>query len=392
MKSIINTQKFAVYAFFFSLNFETIDLFNLDINYLATKITVSLLLLVSIFNYKTLLSLKNLSKYLKPLVLYFVLLTVISYLNKNSYYDVFFDFPFFLNIVIFIILINMARIHPNILLKGLFVFAISTILVAFLFIINFYSADLSSSRYSIFGINANELGLRISISLFVIVTLLYSNIVRIGKSKYLLFLSLPLLFYLMIKTGSRVALISLVLGFFVFIYFNKSIGSLKKIKIILMSVVLFVAIWALFLKNSIVVERLINSVKDGDLSNRDLIWLANFDIIYNNSLWGVGRTGYATRIEGYFEGIASPHNVIIEILSYTGMIGLVVFSVFFYRLLKKAFKDSNEGKGILPLVLLVPIFGMILSGQIFEPKIVWIILAFVVSGVHFENVKFKRII
>lgn len=379
-KFFFNLQKYAVYAFIFSLNFEQLDLFNLKIDYLASKITISILLFIAIFNYKTNFSLKHFTKYTTPLLIYFGILTIISYFNKSTDYSTFVDFPFFLNILIFLILINFSTKKTDILLKGLFVFALSTIILTLLYFFGIAVTETLDGRFALFGINQNLLGLSICISLFTLLSILYENKLQLGRFKYLLIFLFPFMFILMIKTGSRVAFISFIIGLFAFLYLNKSIKKIKKLGIILITLILFIIIWAAFLQNSLILERLSSSIKQGDLSSRDMIWVTIFDIVSNNFLWGVGKTGYAKEVYYLMGGVASPHNVLIEVLCYTGILGLSVFLIFLFRIVRNTFKRIKFTGELLPVVLLIPILGMILSGQIFDTKIVWVIFAYVISS------------
>jgi len=122
MNYIKSTQNYSIYFFIFTLNFAQMNLFNLGIDFLATKISISLFFIVSLLNYKSSYSLKYFSVYLKPILLYIILLTIISYLNSSYTSNNFIDFQLFTNILIFLILLNYSRTNNKLLLKGLFVF------------------------------------------------------------------------------------------------------------------------------------------------------------------------------------------------------------------------------------------------------------------------------
>ena len=127
-------------------------------------------------------------------------------------------------------------------------------------------------------------------------------------------------------------------------------------------------------------DRLTDTINDGDLANRDLIWLELFDVIINHVYFGIGRTGFA----GLF-GDASAHNVVIEVLCYTGVVGLLIFLVFIFRLIRTAYKSNKQKGDLLPIVLLIPFLGILLSGQILEHKYIWIVIAYIASGSQKEK-------
>lgn len=379
MKFINKAQKYSIYLFLFSLNFETINLFNLGIDYLASKISICILLIFSLLNYKSLFSIKYFSKYIIPLLIYFLLLTYQSFTYRSLLYSTFFDFPFFLNILIFIVLINYTRIKSEILLNGLFVFALSTFLLSILYFFGIGLTDSSEGRITVFGINQNLLGLKTGLSLLIFISIIFENRLRFGKIRYWILLTFPFLFIIMIGSGSRVSFISFFLGLFMFIYFYKSIKFINKLLILLTAIFIFILFWQFFLKNSIVAERLYTSVNEGILSSRDMIWIKLYDIIFNNFILGVGKTGYANMVDYQFGGVLSPHNVILEVLCYTGIIGLTLFLNFFLKIVSFAIKRKRDREELLPIIVIIPILGMIITGQIFDQKIVWVLFAYILS-------------
>ena len=130
--------------------------------------------------------------------------------------------------------------------------------------------------------------------------------------------------------------------------------------------------WQSTFQFTLVAERLFDTLNVGDLSSRDIIWAKVMDVISNNYIYGIGKTGYLLEL-----GDFSPHNVILEVLCYTGIVGLLIFGYFLFGIVSNAYKKAKDHCDSLPLILLVPIFGMILSGQIFGQKIVWFIFAYI---------------
>jgi len=384
MKVINNLQKSAVYVFFFSLNFESMNLFNLNIDYLASKISASMLLAFFLINLKVATSSKYFYKYIKPLIYYFVLLTVMGIINISNSSDAFFYFSFFLNILIFNILINFSINNPNILLKGLFILGISTFIISLLYFMGIGITIPLEGRPTVFEINQNYLGLSICISIFVFYSIIFENKFQYGKIRYFLLLLLPFLFISMISSGSRIAFLSFILGIIMFLFFKNNISPLKRSLIISGLIIVAILFWQFYIKTTFLVERLSNTVNYADSANRDLIWLQLFDTIINNPIWGVGRTGL---INEFGEG--SPHNVIIEVLCYTGIVGLIIFSVFIIRIIRNVYRRYKYNGETLPIILSIPIFGFILTGQILEQKVIWVVLAYM-TGVWTGDLKIGK--
>src|SRR5690606_9970615 len=86
------------------------------------------------------------------------------------------------------------------------------------------------------------------------------------------------------------------------------------------------------LSSEILYQRLVASIKEQDLSDRNIIWQTLIPLINNNVFFGVGLTGYELYCFKVFGRIISPHNVIIEVLCYTGIIGLLSYSWLLYKI------------------------------------------------------------
>lgn len=373
MKIFLQFHKYAIYLFIFSLNFETMKIFN--INFLATKISISILVFFSICNYKSLIIDKRLFRILIPLTAYFLLLTTRNYIHQTPDSNAVFDFLLFLNILIFIILGNYSIKYPQVFLKGLFVFVLSNLIVCLLYFLGIGS-EFIKGRVSMLGMNENYLGINMALGTLILISIIFDNKLNFSNRRYWLIMFLPLLMILIVKSGSRGAFLSVFIGLMLFILFNKSIKSYKKVILVLTSFFTLILFYVFFLKDSVIIERLTDSIQNGDTANRDLIWEALTYFFDGNMAFGVGKTGYTNLV-----GDVSPHNVLLETFLYTGLVGLLIFLIFFYLISKKAFYRLKTGNEILPIILLIPITILLLTGQIFDKKVIWVILAYISGSV-----------
>jgi len=368
-----------LYIFLFSLNFEQWDPFNTGVDFIISKVTISIYIFLTLFNLKFFLSLKHIKQFLYPLLIYFALLTVISYFNQNLIDDVFFDLPLFLNILILILLFNHSRLEPNVLLKGLFAFSIGSILLSIFYLLNFETDNSFMYRVTVLGDNHNSLALKMCISLLTLSFIIIENKLKLKKYRYLLLIFYPYMIKLMIDTGSRVGFITFSIGILIFIMLFRSSFSMKKM-IFIISFSIFIFFSAEYLiKSDVLEERLISSFIKGDLSGRDILWNNLIELINKNFLLGVGKTGFARDMNVMLNLYRSPHNAFIEVFYYTGLVGFLIFLIFFIRVFKVPFNKYKLDMELLPLIFCLPIIGMMLSGQIFEPKIAWVLFAFIIS-------------
>ena len=119
---------------------------------------------------------------------------------------------------------------------------------------------------------------------------------------------------------------------------------------------------------------------DRDLSGRDIIWQNIMPLIKDNLVFGVGNVGYSEFSQSTFGLFNSPHNVFLEILCYTGIIGLSIYLVFLFRIFSKCYQLYKTENNLLPLILLIPVLGIIASSQILDVKTGWIIFAFIAGS------------
>lgn len=372
MKKSLILHKYIVYLYVISLFFETCDFFNLGIDFLTTKISVVLLLLSSCINFQIFLNLKFLFKPVKWLFFFFLYALVISFHNRSGLNINILNIPFLLNIFILVVLLCSEFYISGLLMNSLLLAAFVNFCLLFFY---FFDIDVTylDDRVTILGINQNYLGLISCVSFFVV--LLSSRFKKkshINRNLVNLFILIFLLF-LIIKTGSRVAFISLVIGIFVAMFSSFNIAKLIIRSLVIMPI-LGIS-YFLFLDKSLIIQRIFDTVKDGDLSNRDWIWVQLFDVVKNHYLFGIGWTGYKELI-----GNDSPHNVLLEVLAYSGVFGLICFLLFLVDLIKSAkSRIVNEKLRSIKLLVLIVLIGLLLSGQWFDQKIVWIYIAFIFS-------------
>jgi O-antigen ligase len=385
-------QKYLLYLYIFSINFEMLDPLNTGINFLITKVTVVLYLLSTLLNVESFYSSKNIKKYVYPILAFFILLTVMSFKNQTLGYTTFFNVPVFLDILILFTVLNHAKKEPQLLLKCLFVFTLGSIILTILYYWGINTEEIIGvkNRATIFQNNNNELGLKLCISLLIMIAVIHENRLKMGKKRFLFYAAFPFLFIFLVGTASRVAFISLFLGVITFYFLQKQIANTKKVFFILLLIIILIPVWYFYLNSSLLTERLGDSIIKGDLSSRDLVWLTSLKLIPENLLFGQGETGYLRSITLLLGYSSSPHSVILEILCYTGIVGLILFLIFFIRIIKCIKRSFIKNKELLPLILIFPVLGMMLSGQILGAKIVWVLFAYMISPYVSRDFQFSK--
>ena len=369
-------QNFALYLYFFFVNFQELSFFGLN-NFSIPKFTILIYLGTIAIQHRHYIRISNLKKIMGPLLAFFGLLIIVNLFNINNLSARFFDFAIFQNIILFWILINHGRKDIRAMENALLILALGSILLAV-----FYNAGIGVeygevygvTRITLFGDNSNITSIRMVISILIIITTVVQDRLRIGLYRFLLLIPIIIMINLMAETGSRVGFISLALAFIVGTLFYKAKNNWNKIFVIIAGSLSFSLFLTFILKSEMLVLRLVKTVVDNDLAGRDYIWENIITVIQSNFIFGIGQTGYFSIF-----GLGSPHNVFLEVLIYTGIIGLVLYLIFILRISIYAYKLLKAKKIILPLLLMFPIFGVLFSGQILTMKLGWIVMAYIVS-------------
>jgi O-antigen ligase len=378
-QKIIN---FLIYFFVFSICFERLTLFEQNLDFFFTKISSAFLIIFTLFDLKFWKSLKNIKYYAFLLLIYFLFLTYSNFNNRTQVYTEYFDYLFFLNILIFLTLGSNFNRDTSLVSKTFFVFLVGNFILTVLFFFGIGKTDLSlelEGRASIFGNNQNYLGLSLSLSSLYI---LY-NLFLFQNNKFKLFFYLIAFFpisYFMISTGSRTAFLLFILGIVIIVIFSKNINKINKILFFIFFTVVTIQLFILFKDKLDLFQRLTATIEDGDSANRDVIWSGLLYFFSDFIFLGVGKTGYLRMI-----GDLSPHNAFLEVLLYTGVIGLSIFLFFILSLYKNILNINSHSNNFFPIVIFIGVLGILITGQLFDQKVIWYFMACLIQHPRNKN-------
>lgn len=379
-------QNTSLVLLFFSINFEVWDPLNTGGWFSLSKLfgIIYFLTILPTIN-KFIVIPKKVRSTVTPLILFYILLLLMNSLNIGYASSDFLSASILLNIIFFVFVINHERLIPGVIEKAFIGFLFGAVLSVIFFYLGIGVEVTLDGRVSLFGDNQNIIGLRMVIALFFLTHLLIKYEKNLSRVFSLLIFLLYIPFTtLLLNTGSRVAAISLMLGVILFIALYKFKNIFIKALIILAFIFLSGAGLNLILSSEIVGKRLMKTVEQGNLAGRDDIWRSIWPLIQDNPLFGVGQTGYADFTTKAFGRLISPHNVILEVLSYTGFIGLFLYLLFIYRAFFSSLKYYIKYGYVIPLLFAIPIAGVLLSGQILTFKLGWFVLAYATTRKYYN--------
>ncbi|MBC6369207.1 O-antigen ligase [Algoriphagus sp. AK58] len=323
----------------------------------------------------------SLKAYLSPIFyLWFCLLvsSIIFFINYPSV-DLTLNFTFIICVVSFWLLSNDLRKYPKLYFNFIVVVVLNGFFISLL---SFFGIGIDvgyMGRESLLGNNANIIGLNVIFSFFSILYLIIENPMNISSKRYLLLLLFPFLVQTIARTGSKGALLLLMIGLFVyFTFLNKPIKF--KVPIFVLGILGSLFVYSTLLENSVLSERWENFIEEGNTTGRTERWFFAWNIFLNNPLIGVGENGIEF-IPSPFVGLNEPHNVYLYVLACGGIIGFFFLSLFLFRLCKNVFINYLSNKSLLPVVFLILVLmHWFKAGGGLNSKIIWIYFAFILHS------------
>jgi O-antigen ligase len=374
---VINNTKIAraaLYVFMFSINFEMFNLVGGAESLSIGRITGFLYFSVLIY-LKYRLNIYRFKHLFYALIIFLVVIAVSSVLHLNHLSWKIIDISILQDIVLFFLLLIHERNNPGVLEKSLYAFVLGTVLLTVFYLFGI-GIEITGGRLSLFGDNENTVGLRMGIASIVLIYSVFMTGKKISWKRYLMIVPVPLMLKVMLETGSRVSFISFVLMIAVMLAFYLMAHPVKRIMptLIFVGIAFYLLIPYLF-SNVVLIDRLW-AAKEGNLAGREDIWPAYLHHVWQSPILGYGFSGFEEVGTHIFGFAFSPHNVIIEILLYGGLIALVAFGWFFFQVVFNGFRMYLSQKEYIGLVLMISYVGSFLSGQVLVTKLMWFILAF----------------
>ena len=385
-------QAFALCLYFFSIHFESWDPFETGIDFLVTKITIVLYLIACIPNFKRFRYLKSYKKFIIPILLVFTIQIISGFLNKTTFYSEYFSMVFFLNILMFLLMLIHFERDRIAIINALKYFAFGGIFLTLFYVFKIETdTSFDGGRLTVFGINHNMLSVNMSI-VFIIIFYQATYVKKNNKILTVIYLIfIPTIIVFIASTGSRSGVLSLMIALLFLFLLNKSKNIIRKHFFIIMGGIFFIATFLYFSNNSIVGERLSSSSNTGDLSGRDDTWLEMLPIVNVKPFFGIGHNGFEYEVQYIFGESRSAHNVFLTVLITSGFVGLIFFLFFLFRIIKKARSNYKKNNDILSVVLLIPVFVMALVAHLLSTKIEWGIFAYIITSSSTYNRPKKHI-
>ena len=200
----------------------------------------------------------------------------------------------------------------------------------------------------------------------------------------------PPLAAMVVVTGSRGSMIALLLALLVFFLHGRSL----KLKLKVGLVVLFTVGLLAWLSYEIepVRERWERTYYEGDTAGRDAIFSAAWEMFLEKPIagWGPANHIYEVGSRLGLYTVRDTHNVILWILTESGLLGAVPFFAGFWLCWCAAWNARHGIQGALPMSLVLFVLVRAMSGSDNYDKLFWFVLAYALSGASYVTVRWPK--
>ncbi|MCA1605776.1 MAG: O-antigen ligase family protein, partial [Acidobacteria bacterium] len=193
----------------------------------------------------------------------------------------------------------------------------------------------------------------------------------------------------LLQTGSRGAILALGAALLTF-GFRK--GSLKKKAFNIFAVLLLLGLLALAaVQSDVMRSRFEETLAEGDLARRELIFPTAWEMIKEKPLlgWGPATSVYelGMRLGHPEEETKNPHNLILYGLVTSGVFGSFPLFLGIALAAFAAWKARHRAHGILPLAMVIAVLTINMSGIWLFNKLHWLVIAYALASVHYPPLK-----
>lgn len=233
-------------------------------------------------------------------------------------------------------------------------------------------------RVSALGQNANSAAMILAAGLVALVGLSLMRRRRSTMQMVVTGLVATLMGLAIMETGSRGGLAALLGGVMVFALAAHTWQQRLRNGVIALVAVTLLALAVL--RVPMMRNRLVDSVANGNLAGREQLYPALWTMFLERPVlgWGPIANTYelALRVGQRDRPRRASHNIVLELLTSTGLAGAIPFLVGVGLAVRHAWRARHGEHGVLPLALLVTLLLANMSGDWLASKLLWLTLAY----------------
>jgi O-antigen ligase len=233
-------------------------------------------------------------------------------------------------------------------------------------------------RVSALGQNANSAAMILAAGLVALIGL---TVAQRSKNRLRLVVTgllAALMGLALLETGSRGGLLALLGAMLVFAFAADTLRVRLRngaIALLGISLLVFATLQLPVMKN-----RLEDSMRTGNMAGREQLYPALWQMFLEKPVlgWGPVTNTYelAQRIGERERPHRASHNIVLELLTATGLVGAIPFLVGAWICAQGAWRARRSEHGVMPLALFASVLIANMSGDWIASKLVWLTLAY----------------
>ena len=243
-------------------------------------------------------------------------------------------------------------------------------------------------RVTALGQNANNSAMILAAGFVVLLGLQYGAERPLLRPRWLVAPILALLGLSVVDTGSRGGIVALGAGLLPFMFSGARTLWLVVRNAVIAALAIGLVIFAAY-RSDAVRRRFTESVEGGALAGRERIYPSVLQMSRERPLigWGPVNNKYelGLRLNERIFRRRDAHNLVLEVLSSTGLAGTIPFLAGLGLCCVGAWQARRGPHGILPLALLLVVLAANMSGNWIASKLLWLVLAYGLASVRYRG-------
>jgi O-antigen ligase len=246
-------------------------------------------------------------------------------------------------------------------------------------------------RVSALGQNANSAAMILAAGMVALIGLAYGYRARGWLRLFLAGALGALLGFAILETGSRGGLAALLGGVLIFAFAADTLRTRLRnatIATIAVALLIYGTLHLPVMKN-----RLEDSMRTGNMAGRELLYPTLWGMFLEKPAlgWGPATNTYelALRIGEREREHRAAHNIVLELLTASGLFGAIPFLAGMWLCARSAWRARRGSHGVLPLALVCSVFISNMSGDWIASKLIWVVLAYGLASSAWEAVPLR---
>jgi O-antigen ligase len=241
-----------------------------------------------------------------------------------------------------------------------------------------YEVWTGGARITALGQNANLSAIILSAGLTAVIGLRSRTSATLPRLGLLAWPVAVLIGAALMETGSRGGLLCAAAGILVYLLRGRTVGQRVRNGGLALLAVAALAIGAS--KTDLMRNRFEAAARQGNLAGRERIYPAALAMFGERPWLGWGPVAnqeqIAVRVDALEEGRRDAHNLVLELVTTTGLVGAIPFLIGLGLCVRQAWRSRNGPLELIPLSLLTAVLVGTIMGTWIASKILWLALAF----------------